>query len=477
MSLSAIQAALAQPLNIVFLTALFAVVAWALWPRPNSDRGNAHRLRVAPGVLVSLGILGTFTGILIGLLGFDVTDLEGSVPRLLEGMKTAFVSSVSGLSLALVVRGVATYRQRGRTGGTPTTATLADVHGTLARIDGRLTEGLKQVGDEVASLTKAIGGEGDSTLIGRIKLMHLDQKEASAANLKALNEFAEKVSELGSKALIEALQRVIQDFNKNLTEQFGDNFKHLNAGVEKLVQWQVEYRQHLETMQNRLEAATASMQTAEQSLQAVVTAVSPLPSVHQQLLTVIAKLEQENNALEARLAQFAALGRQAVEALPVVQSNIDQLTTGFTKTITEGVGQLQAAQRMQMQSKEALTAAFLELRTGTGTLISSNAEQQKVLQRTFAETLTALETQLRAMHTQSAKHWQEILKEQVERQQDAVRQQLERLDDTLKQQMVDSMDRLSAHLLGLHQKLVQDYEPLLGSIRHIVEVGQRGVRQ
>ena len=43
-------------------------------------------------VAVSLGILGTFSGIVIGLIGFNVNDIPGSVPTLLDGLKFAFIT-------------------------------------------------------------------------------------------------------------------------------------------------------------------------------------------------------------------------------------------------------------------------------------------------------------------------------------------------------------------------------------------------
>jgi hypothetical protein len=42
-------------------------------------------------ILVSTGVLGTFIGIFIGLLGFDSSSVVDSVPKLLDGLKTAFV--------------------------------------------------------------------------------------------------------------------------------------------------------------------------------------------------------------------------------------------------------------------------------------------------------------------------------------------------------------------------------------------------
>ncbi|MBS3800319.1 MAG: hypothetical protein KGY40_04950, partial [Thioalkalivibrio sp.] len=58
----------------------------------------------APTLLTTLGILGTFLGVAIGLLDFDASRVEASVPALLEGLKLAFVTSIVGIFLAAVLR-------------------------------------------------------------------------------------------------------------------------------------------------------------------------------------------------------------------------------------------------------------------------------------------------------------------------------------------------------------------------------------
>jgi len=50
-----------------------------------SGQGKNHR--AFKNEIVTLGILGTFIGIFIGLWNFDVADITASVPSLLEGMK------------------------------------------------------------------------------------------------------------------------------------------------------------------------------------------------------------------------------------------------------------------------------------------------------------------------------------------------------------------------------------------------------
>jgi methyl-accepting chemotaxis protein len=61
--------------------------------------------RVLPGVFSSIGILGTFTGIVLGLGTIDLgTDeaLMNSVSGLLGGMNTAFLSSLTGIAFSIV---------------------------------------------------------------------------------------------------------------------------------------------------------------------------------------------------------------------------------------------------------------------------------------------------------------------------------------------------------------------------------------
>lgn len=53
------------------------------------------------------------------------------------------------------------------------------------------------------------------------------------------------MSKSATEQVINALKEVISDFNNNLVEQFGENFKQLNAAVLELVQWQENYKQQL----------------------------------------------------------------------------------------------------------------------------------------------------------------------------------------------------------------------------------------
>ncbi len=54
----------------------------------------------------ALGILGTFIGIIIGLLNFNTESIDTSIPVLLGGLKTAFITSIVGMFFAILFNGL-----------------------------------------------------------------------------------------------------------------------------------------------------------------------------------------------------------------------------------------------------------------------------------------------------------------------------------------------------------------------------------
>jgi hypothetical protein len=91
---------LLQPVNLVFfalmvILALVDVVTY-FW------HGGEHH-RNFKGEIVGLGILGTFWGIFIGLQSFDTTHIQESIPPLLDGLKTAFLTSIAGMGISMLL--------------------------------------------------------------------------------------------------------------------------------------------------------------------------------------------------------------------------------------------------------------------------------------------------------------------------------------------------------------------------------------
>lgn len=75
----------------------------------NEEELNLHihkrLLEMVPDILTSLGILGTFVGLVWGLKNFEPSNYEAmtsSVSSLVEGIKVAFLTSIYGIALSIV---------------------------------------------------------------------------------------------------------------------------------------------------------------------------------------------------------------------------------------------------------------------------------------------------------------------------------------------------------------------------------------
>lgn len=98
-------------IGIVSISAL-AIYAFSYTKRAPENR-NEEWFDFLPNMFPTIGLLGTFSGIALGLWKFDVTDIEKSIPNLIDGLKTAFVVSIVGVVCLLIfTRRVALIRRK-----------------------------------------------------------------------------------------------------------------------------------------------------------------------------------------------------------------------------------------------------------------------------------------------------------------------------------------------------------------------------
>ena len=199
-----------------------------------------------PTLLTTLGVLGTFVGIALGLLDFDVRNIDQSVPQLLAGLKVAFLTSIVGLATSIVLKIVQTVTPESETEETEVTPEV--IHTALKSIREGIDKAASQERESLDDLRKAVSADSDSSLLTQIQKLRTDFKDGQNELTKEFRQFAETMAENNSKALIEALEQVIRDFNTQLNEQFGENFKQLNEAVGALLTWQENYREHVDAL-------------------------------------------------------------------------------------------------------------------------------------------------------------------------------------------------------------------------------------
>ena len=390
-----------DPISRVFMLAIFATFIFGfLWMNSKSEKKKAL-VAMVPQTLTTLGILGTFTGIVIGLLDFDVR-IPNSVTDLLTGLKIAFGTSIMGLGSSIIFR-------------------LATPFVSKNPLEDEI--GAADIVSELKNITLALTGDGENSLSSELQKLRAQAADAAINSREGFeylgrkfDEFSETMSEAFSKAIIEELNKVIRDFNENLTEQFGDNFKQLNAAVEKLVQWQENYRVQMDELELTLQKALAAIETSNISISQIERATEVIPRHLENLPEIYDRFKTEFDGLEQAMSAFAQTKDKASEAFPEIERNVLALTENFRKS-TDEQGRLQ---------KEMLDG----------------------LQRSFNET--------------------------VSNANNAMSDAISQLDKSIEEEIERVINLMATNLSGITQQFVNDYQPLLEAHKRLIEINNTG---
>ncbi len=280
-------------------------------------------------ILTSLGILGTFAGIVVGLMEFNPSDIDGSIESLLGGLKTAFLTSLVGMASSIIYKAIL--------GMVPERVQDADIIVGPEQIYYVMSEQLKASNE----LLSAIKGDEDSSLTSQIKNLRVDINDGSKAIDKRLeqasenhtqfqshlwqkmDEFGDLLSRSATEQVINALKEVIVEFNDKLTEQFGENFKRLDESVKKLVDWQENYRVQLEDMATKYQLGVDAISSTEKSVASINERAESIPLTMEKLHQVMELGHGQVTELEHRLGAFKDLRDKAVEAMPQIKEQMD----------------------------------------------------------------------------------------------------------------------------------------------------------
>lgn len=304
-----------------------------------------------PQGIASLGVLGTFIGISWGLWWFDSADIEASVPFLLGGMRTAFITSVFGMSWSMWLK----YKQNSKEKEyyqqqvkVNTDATIGELIAYFKDRDMKNHEQEELVKQyqqnlikSIQEINKSLVGDGDSSVITQVQLIKgkmqdsLQQSQKAHEELiKEFRDFAKTMTENNAKAFIEALNQTIHDFNEKIQEQFGENFKQLNVAVGKLLEWQEEYKNTVIEVTKNQKEIFSGINDAKESLGEMAVHGDSIKNSAKQLGDILVTIDKYQQEIEQSLNDLQTIGSAAKEMVPNIKSLADE-TCGNINTICE----------------------------------------------------------------------------------------------------------------------------------------------
>jgi len=281
--------------------------------------------------IVSLGVLGTFIGIFMGLQDFNPNNMKDSIDTILVGLKTAFFTSIVGMGTALILS---------------ITQKLSPKETLLAQKENKKEEILlNNISNKLDFLAKI-----DNSI----------EKNFTQMN-HSLEIAINQLSKGATKEIIEALREVIENFNQELQTQFGENFIKLNESVINLIEWQNNYKIHIESFEERLLLSVTSIEKSKEALETISSKNREILEVYQRLEEVININSTQIEELNYHLKTFSQLSQNAKDMFSTIQENMNITKNEFTH-LSENIiyknQQLQESLERNTKQLEIITNHF-----------------------------------------------------------------------------------------------------------------------
>lgn len=465
----------------------------------NSKDFDAFQEHDEPSRIASLGVLGTFIGITIGLLGFDENNIDTSVPILLSGMQTAFITSITGMIGSILMKYWQHNKQKEElshqsSDSIDENATIATLIKYLQEKDIEQAKFNNQLLDSINLMNKSISGDGDTTLINQLKILRTDltTEQKNTTNeikemVQAFNEFAIQMAENNSKAFVKALEETIKDFNVKIQEQFGENFKQLNIAVGKLLVWQEEYKNTIIEVTNSQKIIFEGIEQAKVSLDKMANSSDSIQESAKSLSNIIVTAESYQKELSTSLKTLVDICQKAKQLIPT----IEKMTVTTNKNIVE-ISDLAQKKLTNLHNKtenninDLSTSSIKKLDDNINNMInrlkdiSNNMlklvnQHENELNTAFNKTNNAISTASDKLQRSALEVTQTVADNLVEmnkKNNEALHKTTENMHKNLENVMGESMKAFANQLALISNQFANDYTPLARKLREVVQLSK-----
>ncbi|MBN2000928.1 MotA/TolQ/ExbB proton channel family protein [candidate division KSB1 bacterium] len=423
----------ASTITSYFIAVILGILLIGLFFRLIRKKTN-KLISLLPNIAVSLGILGTFVGIYIGLLEFDVSNIRDSIPQLLEGLKTAFATSIAGLITSIILK----FAFEGQTvhDESKSEVQAEDPIDLLKAIVAGINN-LEKSSEEIEkSIVSCFRSDEEYSLLSQLKLIRQEIIDTRREMSDSFKNFAEKIAESSTDALVKALEKVIADFNTLLNELVSESFKELSVAMIKLTEWQENYKKHVDETQEKvntllgqmtitneiLKESADSIAKIDDNLESIDSSVSGLSVSAEDISAHVENLRLQNDTLLEGLQSIQQIGEDAKTVIPTLEEHINNLTQKLEETVLN---------------------------------VTEKFEESTTLSKEFVEKAT------------------QDMQAVIEKYTASIQESIEIIDKGLEEELSKALNTLAGSLASLSAKFVEDYQPLTDRLREIVRLPEK----
>ncbi len=458
-------------LVILFFAMYSGYYIWQAYNKPQTI--NDIFLDSIPGIFTTLGILGTFVGIFIALMNFDVNNITTSIPYLLGGLKTAFLTSILGIIFSLISSRFIENIQHTRKNQlyvddelsvlkellklfadfkehhtTKLDELITNIHGDndnsiatyLIKLRTSLHDNFDEQNKILESIHKNVGADTETSLLTQISKMRMEQSDfikntndhvQSFKNLllesrefigSKFEEFGKLLEKSNTEALVKAIENVIGGFNERLNELLQrlvkENFEELNQSVERLNQWQHENKEQVQTLINQFKTISSELGITSGNLEKISQYTKELIDGEGKLKALIQELEAvlTKNTMLVDSAKHLLQATEKMDKSAITLQNWMDMEKDLGQSIAKLIDNLKEIENLRDTSgqfwadiKERMNETINFIEKGNMELLKKFEESDRYFYERLNKSFENLDAVLQSMVTEYAERLDSIL--------------------------------------------------------------------
>lgn len=365
-------------------------------------------------------ILWTFIWIILWLIAFDTTNIEQSIWTLLNWLKTAFITSIFGLIASLILGFL--EKKKVVDESKNDTDFLIEIRDELKKFNSKNNSKYKETKEE--------------EIISELKKINISNNNLE----NSFKNFTKKLTENNSQALIEAMEKVMNNFNSKINDQLWESFKDLSSSTQNLLKWQEEHKNNVKLSNEIINKSAISLDNSNKAFEKIVKNSKEFDNIAQNLSWELKALNKSIEILQSWWNEFREVSNSIKDMANTLIRSVEWLSKSFVW-------------KAEM-------------------ILSENEKQVVSLKNSFSQ----LSSNLEQNHTDILLNLRENIEKdsqftsnQFLKIQKRLEQQVSDLDTQLWEELEKSLHSLGQQLTGLSQKFVSDYWSLAEKLEKLVK--------
>ena len=396
----------------------------------NEDEIDLHVhkkiLEMAPDIFTSLGILGTFIGLVWGLKSFEPSSYETmttSVSTLVEGIKVAFLTSIYGIAFALI------YSSGMKSVYAGMDETL---QGFLEKFHLYVLPTAESESRNLMLASQKVQTKAMKQMAEQLTSQMADSFEkAINPTFQKMNESLEILTESVTRCQEDMVQEILRSFLREMNGSFKMQFKDFNEALVQLKKAQKETADYTTRLyQSMSDQLNESYARQSESMKEIV---DELGRIQGRYMTTATRITQDNQEIQKMQQQdyqrVAEYLRESEKTSAKFWVACNQTMQKYVETATQGMEKVSAAN----QAGEDVLRANQKLVEELDAKLKDFVSYQKMTYQTMDEVrklfadiavqkdnnniyLSAGKTSQNAAQKESMEEVRRLLEEQGERQ-------------------------------------------------------------